>query len=295
MHNKLRFLTAFLVIVEIILIGMFVTRDGEFLLLDPQGYIAREQRNVMFLAMGIMLAVAIPMVFSLYFFANKYKDTPKKHHSPDETHYGILIQFFWWAIPSVVVFVLALITWNKTHALDPYKPLDSLTDPVEIQVVALQWKWLFLYPKYKIATVNFIQIPEKTPVNFELTADAPMNAFWIPALSGQIYAMTGMSTKLHVISDNTGEYRGQAGEINGRGFSKMNFAVKASSGEDFESWVSTVKNSNNSLDFEAYSSLASPSENSPVLLYGSYEDGLYEKIIAQFMQPADKKNHTIKH
>src|SRR5262249_6679452 len=149
----------------------------------------------------------------------------------------------------LIIAPMAVITWRSAHELDPYKPLQSEARPLMIQVVALDWKWLFIYPEEGIATVNFIQFPVHTPIQFTLTADgSPMNSFWIPQLSGQIYSMTGMTTPLHIIADEPGEYAGRANELNGKGFADMHFVAKATSQSEFDEWVASVKGSGQVLN-----------------------------------------------
>lgn len=192
----------------------------------------------------------------------------------------------------IIVATIAAITWKATHHLDPYKPINSKVEPVKIQVVALRWKWLFIYPKQNIATINFVQFPKDTPVNFELTSDAPMNSFWIPSLSGQIYAMTGMSTKLHLVADKEGDYPGSAAEINGVGFSGMKFTARSSTKDQFDEWVAGVKRDGKALSAKSYEKLSLPSINESVAHYSSVESGLYNKIIMKYMfDPGSKMHH----
>lgn len=287
---KIKLIFATLIVVEIFLLGVIFLQDVNFQLLSPKGPIARQQRDLIFLAFSLMLVVAIPLLTTIYYFAFRYRNDKKSIYDPHATH-DKFFEFLWWVIPGIFILILAAITWQKTHALDPYKPLESKVEPVRIQVVALDWKWLFIYPEYNIATVNFIQIPVDTPINFELTAEAPMNSFWIPQLSGQIYAMTGMSTKLHLSADSVGDYRGQAAEINGRGFSGMNFTARATSHENFKKWVYDIKTLPNKLSINEYEKLLKPSENNPPAFYSSTEEGLYNKIITKYMVDSAKNTH----
>jgi cytochrome o ubiquinol oxidase subunit 2 len=189
-----------------------------------------------------------------------------------------------WAIPSVIIAVMGAITWYATHKLDPYRPLDSNISPLTIQVVALDWKWLFIYPEQEIATLNFVQFPERTPIHFELSADdSPMNSFWLPALSGQIYAMTGMRTSLHMMADAPGVYEGRAAEINGQGFADMTFIAKSTKQSDFDDWVTFVKKSPLQLTQSAYDELTTPTQNHPITLYSYVEKDLFHKIIMKYM------------
>ncbi len=179
---------------------------------------------------------------------------------------------------------MAILTWVATHELDPYRPLGTSLETFKIQVVALDWKWLFIYPEQGIATVNFVQFPEKTPIHFELAADgSPMNSFWIPELSGQIYAMTGMVTPLHLMADGSGVYKGRAAEINGRGYADMAFIAKSTSHSDFDDWVLSVKESPFQLSGPVYEELIKPSINPAALFYSHVEEGLFNKIVMKYM------------
>jgi cytochrome o ubiquinol oxidase subunit 2 len=159
--------------------------------------------------------------------------------------------------------------------------------PIKIQVVALQWKWLFIYPEHNIASLNFFQFPEQTPLEFAITADAPMNSFWISQLGGQIYAMPGMNSKLHLIANETGEFRGSSANLSGEGFAGMHFIAKSSTHADFDQWVESVKSSSNTLDKESYRKLALPSKNNPPEIYVLKDIHLYNQIIMRYMMPPE--------
>lgn len=273
------FLTVF--IIEAIVLVAFLLQDYNFQIFNPQGIIADQQKDLFFLMVFIMLIVAVPLLSALYFFAYRYR-SGNRNNVIESKQWG-KGEIIWWIIPSIAVFILMAITIDKTFALDPYKPLDSHKEPLRVQVVALQWKWLFLYPQYGIATVNYLQIPVDTPISFQLTSDGPMNSFWIPQLGGQIYAMTGMSTKLHLEANAEGSYRGQAVEINGSGYSGMTFVTKATSEDEFASWIDGVKSENNTLNAHTYHVLSAPGEKTPVTLYSTYEKNLYQNIILKYM------------
>lgn len=281
---KYAFLIA-LFLCAIILLAIFI-RSSSTGVLDPKGTVAAQERNLIITALLLMLVVAIPVYILLFTFARKYRaDNTKAKYAPDMDH-NPLVGIILWAIPVVVISIIGVMIWKTTHALDPYKPIASTTKPLAIQVVALRWKWLFIYPEQNIATVNFIQFPEGTPVDFQLTADAPMSSFWIPQLGGQMYAMSGMSTQLHLIADAPGDFRGSTAEINGAGFSGMKFIARSSSEADFDAWVQSVKGASTTLSLDEYNKLAEPSENSPEASYASVEKDLYNAIIAKFMPPA---------
>ena len=255
-----------------------------FALLEPKGIIAQKEYKLMLNAVLLMLVAVIPAYLLVFYFVKK---NITKNSEPGKTldNHNRKLTFLIWAIPCAVIFTIAGIIWVSTHELDPYKPLESNVKPLTIEVVALRWKWLFIYPKQNIASVNFIQIPKDTPVVFKLTADGPMNTFWIPQLSGQIYTMAAMETKLHILATETGEFVGRTSEINGDGFSGMNFITKVSDEQEFNNWVGQQKTQNRILDQTAYSLLLEPSENNPPEFFGSIDPNLYQSIIMKYMAP----------
>jgi len=174
--------------------------------------------------------------------------------------------------------------WNSCHTLDPYKPLNK-DKSITIQVVALPWKWLFIYPEQQIATVNYIKIPIDKSVLFDITADAPMNSFWIPELGGQIFAMPGMKTKLHLVANQIGNYFGTSANLSGKGFSGMTFSVQAVTGDEFDEWTSVAKRSQDHLTLDVYKKLALPSENCKEALFVLQKKELYDWIVMKYMMP----------
>ncbi len=287
--NKLsKFIIFSLIVLDIGIIAWLLLHGKNIALFNSQGLIAQKERNLIITEVAIMLIIVIPVFILTFFTAWKYRAGNSKiqhDYAPDSKH-SILFELGWWAFPTLIVLFLGTIMWKATHQLDPYKPLIADSKPLTIQVVALRWKWLFIYPEQNIATVNFIQIPEQTPINFELTADAaPMSSFWIPNLSGQMYAMTGMETQLHLMANRLGEYTGSTAEINGQGFSDMRFVVKSTSKKDFDFWVQTVKQSHPILNHEIYTNLVKLSEGNQVTLYASVEKNLYNQIMMKYMGP----------
>jgi cytochrome o ubiquinol oxidase subunit 2 len=253
--------------------------------LNPSGPIAKQELDLLVTATLLMLIVVVPVFVLTFMIAWKYRATnTKATYAPDWDHSRIA-ETTWWAVPFLLILVLSVITWRSSHDLDPFKPLASAKAPVTIQVVALQWKWLFIYPEQRIATVNFVQLPVDTPVNFVITSDAPMNSFWIPQLGGQIYAMAGMSTRLHLMATATGSYNGSSANLSGRGFSGMKFIAKASTQTDFDTWVSTVKKSPQVLDAAQYTKLALPSENNTASAYSLAQADLYDGVVMKYMKP----------
>jgi cytochrome o ubiquinol oxidase subunit 2 len=240
-----------------------------------------------------MLIAVIPVYFFLFFFVWKYRaGKAGANYSPDmRSNFGI--GFILWAIPAAIIGIIGIINWKSTHALDPYNPIASDAKPLTIEVIALPWKFLFIYPKQNIATVNFIEFPVNTPLNFELTADAPMSSFWIPQLGSQIYAMAAMSTQLHLIANTVGDFKGMDTEINGAGFSGMKFIARSATQADFNSWVKGVESSPNALSANVYNQLAAPSENNPPAYYAPVEANLYNTVMMKFMAPAPEMQNAV--
>jgi len=254
--------------------------------LNPKGMIGLKESDLIITASLLMLIVVIPVFILTWFFAWRYRESNiKAKHAPDWEH-NYVAEFCWWGIPFVIIVILAVITWRSSHELNPFKPIDTGKKPIAIQVVALQWKWLFLYPEQGIATVNYIQFPEETPVNFEITADAPMNSFWIPQLGGQIYAMPAMRSKLHLIANEKGTFRGVSANISGDGFAGMTFIAKATSQEEFDQWVQSVKQSPMQLNTESYNRLVEPTSYDPASFYQLAQPDLFDQILMKYMKPA---------
>jgi len=274
------FITA--ILAAVILLVMY---RSHFVVLNPEGTIADKQRDLLVFASLLSLIVVIPVFFLVFFIALKYRAGNKKATYAPHWDHNHKLEFIWWGIPIILILILAVITWKSSHDLDPYKPLASNKKPVTIQVVALEWKWLFIYPEQNIATVNYVEFPEKTPINFQITADAPMNSFWIPKLGGQVYAMAGMETKLHLMANTEGLYDGSSANISGEGFAGMRFKARSSSEQNFKQWVDDVQHSPDKLTAAEYQKLAKQSKNNPQALYASYEPGLYDTIMMKYMSP----------
>lgn len=276
---------------------IFVTQGRDIPILQPKGTIATQEFNLIMITVGLGLIVVIPVFILLFGIAWKYRaSNTKAVYQPDfGGHRGL--EALWWTIPCLIILVLAIITAISTYALDPYKKLESDVPPVKIQVVAMEWKWLFIYPDEGIATVNYVNIPEDTPVEFTITSDAPMNSFWVPALGGQVYAMSGMSTQLSLMADAPGTFNGSSANISGDGFASMRFKVNAMTPADFRAWQQKSIYSTNLLDSTTYKDLAVPSKNDAEKTYALMDTGLYNDIIMKYMMPegehdADEHDHT---
>ena len=246
--------------------------------LEPSGMIGRKQFRLFLIATLLMLIVIVPVLVLTPYIYWKYRERNKSAKYAPDWDNSHLVEAIWWGIPLVIIIILSVITWKSCHELDPFKPIVTDKKPLRIQVVALQWKWLFIYPEQNIATVNFIQIPVDTPIAFEITADAPMNSFWIPKLGGQMYAMAGMKTQLHLIANEPGSFFGCSANISGEGFAGMTFTVQADSDSSFDGWVQKVQTSSTNLDLETYNDLAKPSSYTPVAYYVLGKPDLFEYI-----------------
>lgn len=264
----------------------YLASRGTVAILEPKGTIALQQRNLIWIALGLILLVVLPVFAMTAAIAWKYREGNKKAKYTPDWDGNTRLELIWWGIPLLIITVLAGITWRTSHTLDPYRPLSSTKEPVTIQVVALQYKWLFIYPGEHIATVNYIQIPEDTPVNFEITADAPMNSFWVPQLGGQVYAMAGMKTKLHLEANEPGTYNGSSANLSGSGFADMQFKVTAVTEKAYASWLQTAKKSTGVLDLDTYNQLAKPGTKITTGTYSAPAAGLYDTVVMKYMQPA---------
>lgn len=257
----------------------------EIPVIHPKGWVASQQRDLMFTSLLLMLIVVVPVIVLTLVFTFKYRATNDKARYEPEWDHSTKLELIWWGVPIVIIVILASITWRSSHDLDPYKQLEVKTKPIEIQVVALPWKWLFLYPEQGIAVVNHLRIPVDVPVNFKITAQAPMNSFWIPHLAGQIYAMEGMQTKLSVIADEAGDFPGYSANFSGEGHNGMKFITRATTLEEFKVWVDSVKKAKGDLTRSAYDSLAKPSLDEPVRTWSLFQPGLFLEIMMGYMLP----------
>lgn len=289
MNKKIKLACVILLSLGAIALVMFFVDSSKIAVLNPKGLIAFKERNLLVIATLLMLIVVIPVFILASIFAWKYRASNTKAKYSPNWDYNLVAESIWWGIPCAIILVLSIMTWKSSRELDPFKPLESTVKPIHIQVVALQWKWLFIYPEQNIATVNFVQFPENTPLNFEITADAPMNSFWIPELGSQIYAMAGMRSKLHLIAHDTGSFRGASANLSGQGFAGMEFIAKASSEADFNQWVESVKKSTQSLSLNEYQELVKPSEYNPAAFYILKEENLYDQIVMKYMMPMTPK------
>jgi cytochrome o ubiquinol oxidase subunit 2 len=270
--------------ISLIPIGLVTLLSGcsNLDLLNPKGSVGLAERNLIATSTWAMLIVVIPVIALTLLFAWRYRASNKSAEYRPTWAHSTGIEIAVWLIPSLIILFLGVLTWKSTHELDPYRPLDSKVKPINVEVVALDWKWLFIYPDLGIATVNQIAFPVGTPVNFNITSDSVMNSFFIPQLGGQIYAMAGMQTRLHLIADEAGDYAGESANFSGKGFSDMKFRAIASSPEDFNAWVAKVRASSDRLDMNRYNVVSQPGEKAPVTYFSSVDPKLFHNIIARY-------------
>jgi cytochrome o ubiquinol oxidase subunit 2 len=250
-------------------------------LIFPDGPIAEAERDLLFRAFAIMMIVVIPVFVMAFWFAWRYRAShPSGRYEPNWMSNKVDAVF--WVVPALIVFSLAVHVWIYTHELDPYKPLESTEAPLEIEVVAQDWKWLFIYPEQGIAAVNELAFPVEVPLSLKITSDTVMNSFFLPALGGQIYAMAGMETRLNLMARSPGRFRGRNTQYSGDGFADQHFEAIAMSKEEFEAWVDKVRGEGKPLDDPAYDELAKPSEAVPVEYYSEVRPGLFDQIILKY-------------
>lgn len=262
--------------------GMLLLGGCDMVLFNPKGQVGVDQRNLIILSTLLMLLVVLPVIVMALVFSVKYRASNTKARYTPEWAHSRKIETVVWGVPLVIIIILGVVTWRSTHALDPYRPLDSDVKPLVVQVIATDWKWLFIYPELGIASVNELAMPLDTPVNFRVTSDGAMTSFFIPALGGQIYAMAGMQTQLHLIANEAGEYRGIAANYNGPGFSDMHFRTLATDAAGFDKWVANVRAGQGRLDKDSYARLAKPTFKHPVEHYASVQPDLFQSIIDKY-------------
>jgi cytochrome o ubiquinol oxidase subunit 2 len=246
--------------------------------LDPKGPIGQAERVILYDATTIMLAVVVPVILLTLVFAWWFRSGNRRATYRAEWEYSGRIELIIWAIPALVILFLGGIAWIGSHDLDPPKPLTSAASPLEVEVVSLDWRWLFIYPRDRVATVNYLVIPTGVPVHFRLTSTSVMNSFFIPQLGSQIYTMPGMTTQLNLQADTAGSYPGLSAQFSGPGFSDMEFTVRAEPSEDFASWIAHAREQGRVLDAASFLELVRPTRASGELTYGSVPEDPFESV-----------------
>lgn len=267
-------------------------------LMDPKGQVGEEQRVLIITAFVLMLIVVIPVIVLTLLFAFRYREGNKNAaYTPDWSH-SKAIEVVIWLIPFVIVFVLAILTWITSHSLNPMKPIEAENgqSALEIQVVALDWKWLFIYPDQGVASVNEVAFPANRPIHFRISSGSVMNSFWIPQLGTQIYAMAGMDSNLNLIANERGTFPGRSTNFSGAGFAGMTFNALALSDSEFKHWLKTVRSSGQTLSFpDGYATLAKPSQSVPVQYYSDVSPDLYLDILNSFRKSVADKPASNRH
>lgn len=270
------------VVLMLFALGWWMLHGVYMPVLQPSGTIAKSEQQLIIFTVILSAIVVIPVFILLIVFAWRYREGNEKATYKPEWSNNRTLELIWWGIPIAIIALLGTVTWISTHSLDPYRSIKSSTPSMEIDVVALQWKWLFIYPKQKLVTVNQIVVPVNQPIHFRLTADAPMSAFWVPALGSQIYTMNGMSSTLNLMATSKGDYEGYNTNINGPGYSDMKFTVHAVDNKDYDAWVNK---SATALPFDKpmYDALARPSTSGPKV-YTLVDTDLYDQVLAKYME-----------
>jgi cytochrome o ubiquinol oxidase subunit 2 len=260
--------------------------------LDPQGAIGVQNLSTLTWATLLMLIVVIPVIILTLAFAWRYRSTNLAADYAPEWSHSNKIEVVIWLVPALIVASLAVICWRTSHTLDPYRPIASAEKPVEVEVVSLDWKWLFIYPEYGVASVNQMAMPVGRPVHFKITSATVMNSFFVPQLGSQVYSMAGMQTQLHLVADKAGDYKGISANFSGDGFADMRFTAKAMDAKGFDAWVAQAKASKATLDTASYAALAKPSENDAVRLYGTVAPKLFDTVLMQDMKNGAGQGHA---
>lgn len=278
-----------------ILVLMAIMLSGcDLVLLNPAGDVARQQSNLLIASVYIMLLIVIPVILMTLVFAWWYRESNEEAtYKPDWDH-STQIELYVWAAPLLIIIALGAMTWISTHVLDPFEPLSRISEeqpiaedyePMHIQAIALEWKWLFIYPEQGIATVNEVAAPVDQPIRFQITSPRLMNSLFIPSLAGMVYAMPGMETQIQAVINEPGDYYGVSGNYSGEGYSDMRFRFHGLSEEDFAQWVSKAKASGAALSTGRYNELVEPSKKHPVQRFARVEDGLYHRILNLCVDP----------
>jgi cytochrome o ubiquinol oxidase subunit 2 len=262
--------------------------------MNPTGDVAVQQRNLILIATGLMLLIIVPVLALIAIFAWRYRASNTDATYDPEFSHSTPLELVIWSCPLLIIIFLGALTWSSTHLLDPFRPLDRIapgrpvpagTKPLEIQVVAMDWKWLFIYPAQGIATVNELVLPIDVPVHFSMTSTSQMNTFYAPTLAGMVYAMPSMKSDLHAVLNKTGDSWGYSGNYTGRGYSDMRFQLHGVDKGGFDTWVAGVKSGQNALSRDAYIKLDQPSEKVPVMRFGTIVDGLFDRAVNRCTVP----------
>jgi len=254
-------------------------------MLDPQGPIAAADMTILIDSVAIMLAIVVPTIVAILAFAYWYRESnPRAHYRPDFAYSG-RIELVVWSIPALTIILLGGVAWIGSHLLDPGRPVAGTGLPIRIQVVSLDWKWLFIYPDQRVATVNALTVPVGAPLQFELTSSSVMNVFFVPQLGSMIYTMNGMVSRLNLRADNEGTFQGLSAHFSGDGFPDMRFDVHVVSAMAFTDWVGRTARSDQVLDPDSYGKLARQSIEPGRPTYRLDDPRLFEDVATQRIPP----------
>lgn len=275
-----------ILLVGLVALSSLLLSGCHFAILDPKGIIAASEKKIFLDSIYLMLIVVVPVVIMSFVIPWRYRaSNTKATYRPDWAH-STIMEVIWWTIPCIIIVILSVWTWIYTHSLDPYRPLSEDKNTIMVEAIAMDWKWVFIYPEQHVATVNYMEIPVNKPVRIFISSDAPMNSLEIPRLAGQIYAMTGMQTKLNLMATSTGVYTGLSTNFSGNGFSGMNFKVHVVKESEFDAWAKQIRQSSAKvLDVNAYNALTKPSENNPVEYFSNPVRGLFTMSVVKYMGP----------
>ena len=249
--------------------------------LEPAGPVTRDERLILIDSLAIMLAIVIPVIAVTLAFAWWYRRSNTRARYLPTFHYSGRLELIIWSIPTLVIVFLGGIAWIGSHDLDPARKLDSPVKPIEIDVVSLDWKWLFIYPEQDVASVNRLIVPAGVPLHFRVTSATVFNVFFVPQLGSELYTMPGMAGTLNLLADHPGTYPGLSAHFSGDGFSDMHFDVQAVSQADFDAWAAATRAAGRALDDPAYRDLLVPSQHVPPYTYRSVRPGLFQAIVTQ--------------
>jgi cytochrome o ubiquinol oxidase subunit 2 len=274
-------------LLAVVLIGAALLGGCAEGVLDPKGPVALAERQILFNALGIMLAIVIPVILATIGVAYWFRASNERaRYRPDFAYSGRL-EMLVWSVPAMTVFLVGGVAWVSSHDLSPRKPIASMVKPLRVQVASLDWKWLFIFPDQGVASVNRLTIPVGTPVSLELTSSGVMNSFFVPQLGGQIYTMAGMVTRLNLQADDPGTYRGFSAQFSGEGFADMHFDADVVPNEKFAQWLDAARSVGPELDVRSYADLAKPSAAVTPFTYRSVAPGLFDSIAVSEMQSDD--------
>ena len=261
---------------------------------DPAGDVARQQRDIIYISVGLMLLIIVPVLVLIVVFAWRYRKDKGGTYDPEFDH-STSLELVIWSAPLLIIIMLGALTWSSTHLLDPFRPLDPKANsqeasapaekPMRVQVVSMDWKWLFIYPEQGIATVNELVLPVDRQVRFDITSTNMMNTFYAPTLAGMIYAMPGMQSTLHAVLNRPVVSEGFSGNYSGAGFSDMRFRIQGVDQGKFDQWVAQAKGSGRTLDLPTYMQLVKPSEKVPAIRFAAADPDLFRRILERCVEP----------